>query len=139
MLFPVPGAPVTPTQYACPVCGKSSRSKLSVWRERFSISVIAREIARTSPARTCSAHRSIAGVVGGVAGGTDADGIAGALTFSQKLPRDHQALNLAGTLADGAELYVAIIFFRGIILHEAVTAEDLHGFAGDAHGHLRRE
>jgi hypothetical protein len=56
VLFPVPGAPVMPMQYEFPVCGKSWRIKFSASPVRFSISVMARETARTSPARTCSTH-----------------------------------------------------------------------------------
>ena len=62
VLFPVPGAPVTPVRYACPVCGNSSRSNSSASGAWFSIAVIARDTARTSPVRTCSAHFSMAAV-----------------------------------------------------------------------------
>jgi len=58
-----PGAPVMPTRYARPVNGKSCRRISSASRSRFSIAETAREIARTSPARTCSAQFSIDTVI----------------------------------------------------------------------------
>ena len=62
-----------------------------------------------------------------------------ALLFSEELARDHQPLNFAGAFADGAELDVAIIFFRRIIFDEAIAAENLHGFVRDAHSDFAGE
>src|ERR1700747_3122337 len=96
---------------------------------------MAREMARISPARICSAHFSMAvrsrscGVCAGVAG----SGMQ-LLFLSQELPRNNQLLDFASAFADGAELYVAIKLFRGIILDEAVAAVNLYALVGDADG-----
>src|SRR4051812_30242713 len=42
--------------------------------------------------------------------------------FLEQIAGDHQALDLAGTFADGAKLHVAIKLFRRIVLDEAVAA-----------------
>src|ERR1700751_5071114 len=52
-----------PTRYALPVYGKTCRRISSASLERFSIAETAREIARTSPARTCSAQFSTETVI----------------------------------------------------------------------------
>src|ERR1035438_5907270 len=53
----------------------------------------------------------------------------------QQLSRDYEPLNLAGALADRAQLHVAIKLLSGIILDKAVTAVNLHSFvrAPDSH------
>src|SRR5580700_3520228 len=51
----------------------------------------------------------------------------------EELPRDHQALDLAGAFANGAQLDVAIELFDRIVLGETVTAVDLHRLVGGAH------
>src|SRR6202790_3674271 len=43
------------------------------------------------------------------------------LFFAEELPGNDQALNFAGTFADGAQLHVTIILFRGIVLNESVA------------------
>lgn len=55
------------------------------------------------------------------------------LIFEQ-LPGDYQALDFAGTFADGAELYVTIKLFGGIIFDEAVAAMNLDSFIGAPYG-----
>src|SRR5579872_161163 len=59
-----------------------------------------------------------------------------ALLFAEDGAGDDQALDFAGAFADGAELHVAVKLLRGIVLDEAVAAENLHGFVGHAHGGL---
>src|ERR1700675_1318667 len=68
--------------------------------------------------------------------GRGACGTAALRLLAEKSARDDEALNFAGAFADGAELHVAVILLRRIILDEAVTAVNLHGFVGDAHGHF---
>src|SRR6202167_1634639 len=65
VLLPVPGAPVIPTRYALPVCGNNERRISSASGSRFSMAETAREIARISPARTCSVQFSTAVVISG--------------------------------------------------------------------------
>src|SRR6187401_1493672 len=85
----------------------------------FSISEIARAIARGSPA----SRRSASGV---------------ATSAPQQLARDDQPLYLARALADRAELDVAEILFRRVVLHEAVAAVNLHALLGGANRNLAR-
>src|SRR5579864_9250813 len=87
---------------------------------------MAREMARTSPFRICCAQLST-----GV-------GIAGELFLSEKLASDHQPLNFAGALANGAELNVPVEFFGRVILDESVSTENLHGFIGYANRNFAR-
>src|SRR5271170_5131784 len=56
----------------------------------------------------------------------------------ENLARDYHALNLAGSLADGAELYIAIVLLRRIVLDKAVAAVQLHRLIADAHRHFAR-
>src|SRR5687767_9850175 len=72
---------------------------------------MARGVARGSPASTPSARSVVAG---------------------KQLSRNHQPLDLAGAFANGGELDVAEVLFRGIVLHEAVAAEDLDAVLGHA-------
>ena len=122
MLFPVPGAPVIPMRYAWPVYGKSWRRISSASRARFSMAgnalAKAREHRPREPVRPSFRRRLPK------------------LLLPKKLARDHQALNFAGAFADGAELHVAIIFFRRVILDESVAAVNLHRFVRDAHRHF---
>src|SRR5260370_1076896 len=77
---------------------------------RASTQLAARASARTSPPRIFRATSDILGFA------------------LEQLPRDHQALDLAGALADGAQLHVAIEFLDRIVLGEAVAAVDLQRF-----------
>src|SRR4051812_48690234 len=54
----------------------------------------------------------------------------------QQVPRDHQPLDLARTLTDGAQLHVAIKLLRRIIFDEPIAAMDLHALIGATHGDL---
>src|SRR6187431_3571258 len=98
-----------------------SRTSAAAAGASSSISEIARAIARTSPDRTRSAREEEPVTSGG-----------------QKLTGDHEALNLAGALADGQELDVAEVLLRRVVLHEAVTTVHLDAIFGDAHGNLAR-
>jgi hypothetical protein len=91
VLFPVPGAPVQPIKYAAPVAGKSVASNFRAAGSRFSIAVIARERARTSPARIRAAQ---------VSASTIAD--TALIGAAKKLPSDNEALNFARAFANGA-------------------------------------
>src|SRR5581483_2722719 len=115
VLLPAPGGPVTPRISARPVRGNNSRSSGSASGWRFSIQLAARANARTSPATIFSAALVIDSAL-------------------QQLPRDHQALDLAGAFADGAQLGVAIKLFDRIILDEAVSAVNLDSFIRHPHG-----
>src|ERR1700740_3457725 len=96
---------------------------------------MAREMARISPARICSAHFSTAGrfLSCGVCAGEAGSGMK-LLFLAEQLPRNDQLLDFAGTFADGAELYITIKLFRGIVLDETVAAVNLHALVGDADG-----
>src|ERR1039457_760044 len=61
-----------------------------------------------------------------------------ATPLSEKALRDHEPLDFARALADGAELYVPVELLDGKVLDEAVTAVDLDGALGRAHGDLGR-
>src|SRR6266851_2378137 len=54
----------------------------------------------------------------------------------QQLPRNHQPLDFACALADGAQLHVTIKFFRRIVFDKTVPAMDLHAFVGASDGHF---
>src|SRR5438067_5295463 len=54
----------------------------------------------------------------------------------EQLARDHQSLDLAGALSDGAQLHIAVKLLSRIILDEAVPAVDLHTLVGAAHCHF---
>src|SRR6187549_774668 len=64
--------------------------------------------------------------------------IMGSAAIAQELPRDDQPLHLAGALADGADLGVAVELLGAVVLDETVAAVDLYaalaaedrGFAG---------
>ena len=56
------------------------------------------------------------------------------LFLAEELPGNHQLLNFAGAFADGAELHVAVIFLRGVILDEPVAAVNLHALVGHLDG-----
>src|SRR5262245_49027629 len=86
----------------------------------FSISEIARAIARASPASS----RSASGVV--------------TTSAPQQLARDDQPLNLARAFADRAQLDVAEVFFRRVVLHESIAAVDLDALLGRAYRDLAR-
>lgn len=58
--------------------------------------------------------------------------------FLDKLPGDHQALNLARSLSDRAQLGNAPEFLNGIILAGAVSAKDLYGLLCQMRGRLFR-
>src|ERR1700722_20363612 len=91
--------------------------------ERFSISVAARATARGSPARILRDKSVICA--------NDLRSFA-----LQELARDHQALDLTGALADGAQLHVPIELFDRVVLDESVATMDLHGFVRGAHRNL---
>src|SRR5689334_13001890 len=94
------------------------------------MAVIAREMARISPARICWAQVSTTwSVVGGIR----------LLFLSEQLARNDEFLNFAGAFADGTELDVAIELFRGIVLDEAVATVDLHALIGHADGNFTGE
>src|SRR5688572_23799176 len=88
------------------------------------MSEMARAMARGSRAKTRSARV-----------GFDTRGSA---LPSQQLPRNHEALDLAGALADRTELHVAEVLLRRVVLHEAVSAMDLHAFLRGPHRDLAR-
>src|ERR1700730_8236460 len=54
----------------------------------------------------------------------------------QQLPRNHQPLDFARTLADGAQLDVTIKFFRRIVFDKTVPAMNLHAFVGASDGYF---
>src|ERR1700675_3373941 len=54
----------------------------------------------------------------------------------QQLPRNHQPLDLARPLADGAQLHVAIKLFRRIVFDKTVSAMNLHAFVGAPDGYF---
>src|SRR5688572_33143150 len=56
----------------------------------------------------------------------------------KELTRDDQALDLAGALANGGELYVAKELLRWIVLDEAVAAENLDAVLRHSDGDLAR-
>src|ERR687884_1007279 len=56
------------------------------------------------------------------------------LLTSEYLSRDDDALNLAGALADGAELRIAPVLFRRVIFDVAIAAVYLHGLLRYANG-----
>src|SRR5271166_5982965 len=56
----------------------------------------------------------------------------------QDLPRDDQPLNLAGSLANGAQLHITIELLGGIVLDEPVAAVNLNSFVGTLHCDLAR-
>src|ERR1017187_7053868 len=152
VLLPAPGGPVIPTMRACPANSSNSRSVSSACGSRFSMPVAARASARASPSRILRAREFIRLLslrfcllfcllssdfcLLNPAGISRAKPLL--LTF-QKLPCDHQTLNLAGAFPDGAQLHVAIKLLHRVILDEAVAAVDLHGLAGDAHRRLGSE
>src|SRR5579864_4664117 len=61
------------------------------------------------------------------------------LCLSEELARDYETLNFACAFADRAQFYVAVIFFRRIVLHEAVASENLHCFIRYANGDFTSE
>src|ERR1700685_1178415 len=98
-----------PRTVACPVCGNNSFNNDSATGERFSMAVAARASARGSPARIFSDQEVICRL-----GITRHLWITLQLRITlQELASDHQALDLAGTFADGAQLDVAIELFDG--------------------------
>src|SRR5688572_26095170 len=103
-----------------------SRTRPAAVPASSSISEMARAIARTSPARTRSANDG------------DIESASNLRLGGQQLPGNHEPLHLARTFADGEQLDVAEILFRGIVLHEAVTAVHLHAVLGGAHRDLAR-
>jgi hypothetical protein len=52
----------------------------------------------------------------------------------QQLAGNHQALNFAGAFADGAQLYIAIKLFGGIVFDKTVAAMNLDSFVGALYG-----
>src|SRR5207248_3428793 len=143
VLLPAPGGPVTPITYARPVLPKIERTSAAASSLLFSISEMARAMARTSPAMTPSAsvmkrqpprpHRLL--------------GISFSLralrarwwcsgSSREQLPRDHKPLDLARALADRRQLDVAKIFFGRVVFHEAVSAENLDTVVGGPYGDL---
>src|SRR5262249_45615762 len=105
---------------------KSALSSSRDSRRLSSMVLMARARARTSPVRMRSTQDwSVVGIFA----------LCGE-SILQQLPRDHQALDLAGALADGAELHIAIKLFRRVVLDKAVAAVDLYAFVGRLHRHL---
>jgi hypothetical protein len=62
--------------------------------------------------------------------------VQGWVLIFQQLPRNHQPLNLAGTLANRAQLHIAVILLGGIIFDESVPTVNLHPFIGAPHGNF---
>src|SRR6266478_6373574 len=56
------------------------------------------------------------------------------LFLAEELPGNHQLLNFAGAFTDGAELHVAVILLRGVILDEPIAAVNLHALVGHLDG-----
>src|ERR1035437_5808297 len=142
VLLPAPGGPVMPTMRAWPVAGASSRRVSRAWGSRFSTPVARRDNARVSPSRIFRASWVIS--LPSVQTGQEACPTWARIRRDrtlglEELPCDHQALDLAGAFADGAEFDVAVELFDGVVLDEAVAAVDLHGLAGDADGGLGSE
>src|SRR5688572_2078108 len=98
-----------------------SRTRAPALSASSSMSEIARAIARASPARTRSASEEGAITSGG-----------------QQLPRNHEALHLACTLANGDQFDVAKVFLGRIVLHKPVAAMHLDAVLGGAHRDLAR-
>src|SRR5260370_27464911 len=115
VLLPAPGAPVSTITRACALKGNSAFSRSRASGRLSSMVLMARARARTSPERMRSTHDGM---------------LSAANLILQQLPGDDQSLNFAGAFADGANLDVAINFFRRIILDKAVTAVDLHALIG---------
>ena len=113
VLLPAPGGPVMPTTRALPVRGVERREQLA---QRLRARGSQVEIAGRQRARIAGEHA-----------GDEIVEPARAITLLQQLPRDHQALDLAGAFADGAELDVAVELLDRVVLDEAVAAVDLHG------------
>src|ERR1700722_13458762 len=57
----------------------------------------------------------------------------GGSLLTQDFAGDDQTLDLAGSLTDGAELYVAVELFYWIVLDEAVASVHLHCFIAHLH------
>src|SRR6185503_4994423 len=95
------------------------------------MSEMARATARGSPFRTRSASASA---------DRDSDIIdvlAGPRPRSlQELARDDEALDLAGSLADGRQLHIAEEFLGRVVFHESVAAVNLHAVFGGSDGNL---
>src|SRR6185503_1815428 len=121
VLLPAPGGPVTPMRYARPVFAKRLPTSSAAPGDSSSIREIARAIARGSRSRIRAASGS-------------------ALTLlpPKQLPADDQPLDFAGALANRAELHVAEVLLRWVVLHEAVAAMDLNALFGDTDGNLAR-
>src|SRR6185437_570056 len=52
------------------------------------------------------------------------------ISVLQKLPGDHQSLDFAGTLADGAQFHIAIVLFSWIVFDESIAAMNLNALIG---------
>src|SRR5436190_3555807 len=142
VLLPDPGAPVSPIICALPLCGKRALSSFVASGALSSIAEIARAIARTSPAWmrctkvfiTGDAARSASKVVSAFAI-RDCSHRSGELHL-QQLARDYQPLDLARSLADRAQLHIAIILLCRIIFDKPISAVNLHTFIRAAHRHF---
>src|SRR5580692_13176206 len=60
------------------------------------------------------------------------------LLLPQNLARDHHPLDFAGSLADGAQLHIAIELFCGVVLDKSISAVNLYGLIRYAHSHFAR-
>src|SRR6266571_510786 len=58
-------------------------------------------------------------------------------TREEDLLRDHEPLDLRGALVDLVQLRVPHQLLDRVLLHVAVTAEDLDGIGGDLHRRVR--
>src|SRR5579872_2239071 len=116
VLLPAPGAPVIPMMSARPACWAMLLNSLAAEGLWSSMMVAARARARGSPRRTLFVSSAISA------------GSAMLPLGIEKLARDHQPLDLARSLTDGAQLHVAVKLFHRVILQEPVAAMNLHGF-----------
>src|SRR6185503_910162 len=101
-----------------------ARTRSAPAASSFSIKVIARAIARGSPASTRSASAKAI-----------AQGRGRSL---EQLAGDDQALNLAGAFPYRGELHVPEELLGRIVFHEAVAAVNLHAIVGDPHRNFTR-
>src|SRR5215472_5610201 len=118
--LPEPGGPVIPITYARPVRGNSTWSSSIAPGSASSIRRISLEAARTSPRRIRSERRP-----------------APKLTLLDDSAADDGALNLAGALADFAELGIAQIALHRKLARVPVATMDLDRLVAGAHRSFR--